>query len=115
MPLDANTPFPRSDAMTGPSEESEAKMPDQWRTRALAGAAPTYTDEQKALWDLMGDLISKHPAQDVLDALSDAFIHSDPAYDIDDKRAVFIGRELERLSAEYAAPSRAEGVVEVAP
>lgn len=70
----------------------------------LDTTAPTYTDAQKALWDTLADLVRQHPAQDVLDALSDAFIHSDTSYDLDSKRAGFIGRELERLSAEHAHP-----------
>jgi hypothetical protein len=70
----------------------------------LDTTAPTYTDAQKALWDTLADLICQHPARDVLDALSDAFIHSDTSYDLDSKRMELLGRELERLGAEYATP-----------
>lgn len=66
--------------------------------------APVYSERQKELWDLMAELVSQHPAQDVLDALSDAYIHSDTSYDLDSKRAELLGRELELMSAEHAAP-----------
>lgn len=72
----------------------------------LDTTAPVYTDAQKEIWDFMAEQVRKHPAQDVLDALADAYLHADPAYDLDSKRAGFIGRELSLLSAEHAHPSR---------
>jgi hypothetical protein len=70
----------------------------------LDTTAPVYSERQKELWALMEELVLQHPAQDVLDALSDAFIHSDRSYDLDSKRMGLLGRELELLSAEHAAP-----------
>lgn len=64
----------------------------------------SYTDRQKELWDLMMELVLTHPARDIIDALSDGFLHADPAHDIGSQRAHFIGRELERLGAEHANP-----------
>jgi hypothetical protein len=70
----------------------------------LDNAAPVYTDEQKALWDFMAEIVRKNPARDIFDALSDAFKHADPPHDIDTQRAGLLSRELDRLGAEHALP-----------
>ena len=65
----------------------------------LDNAAPTYTDRQKELWDLMAELVSQHPAEDVLDALSDAYLfHDQPG--TDNRRMERIGRALQKVWAE---------------
>jgi hypothetical protein len=65
----------------------------------LDTTAPTYTDRQKELWDLMAELVSQHPTEDVLDALSDAFLfHDEPG--TDSKRMASIGRAIQKVCAE---------------
>lgn len=65
----------------------------------LDNAAPTYTDRQKELWDLMAELVSQHPTEDVLDALSDAYLHHDKT-GTDSKRMGRIGCALQKVWAE---------------
>ena len=61
--------------------------------------APVYAEAQKALWDTMADLVRQHPTEDVLDALSDAFLfHDEPG--TDSKRMERIGRALQNVCAE---------------
>ena len=55
-----------------------------------------YTEDQKALWDALADFVRQHPAEDVLNAMSDAFLHFDePGSDI--RRMERIGFAIERL------------------
>lgn len=58
-----------------------------------------YTAPQMAMWDAMADFVRQHPAEEVLDAISDAFIHFDePGEDI--QRMERIGRAIEQVRAE---------------
>jgi hypothetical protein len=58
-----------------------------------------YTPKQLALWDTLADLVRQHSPEDVLDAMSDAFIHFDePGADI--QRMERVGRALERVRSD---------------
>ncbi len=63
----------------------------------LDNAATAYTEIQKELWDLMAELVRQHPTEDVLDALSDAFLFHDGT---DNKRMELIGRAIQKVCAE---------------
>jgi hypothetical protein len=58
-----------------------------------------YTPKQRALWDTLAEIVRQHPPEDVIDAMSDAFIHFDEP-DADIRRMVRIGRALEKVAAE---------------
>jgi hypothetical protein len=65
----------------------------------LDTAAPVYAEAQKVLWDTMAELARVHPAEDVLDALSDAYVHHDEP-STDNRRMERIGRALQKVWAE---------------
>jgi hypothetical protein len=65
-----------------------------------------YTPKQLALWDTLADLVRQHSPEDVLDAMSDAFIHFDePGADIQHMER--IGRALERVGSELLSKETA--------
>jgi hypothetical protein len=60
---------------------------------------PVYTEDQKALWNTLADLVRQHPAKDVLDAMSDAFRFQDEP-DTDTRLMQCIARAIDQVSAE---------------
>jgi hypothetical protein len=61
-----------------------------------------YTAAQIALWDTLAEFVRQHPATDVLDALSDAFLLNEES-GAEAKRMESIGRALERVRAAHAS------------